>query len=242
MFIGSMWRDLKEEAGSPRRHRGHYNWRMGKCLAILFVSLAVTFAISQDPKPLADAGVSICSENAGGGKSAWVTSNNGLSAAVELRRSITGSGAKRNCVTSWVLQVHGQKGSSRTIVVAKREDGPEDNEWIQENSFWIDAWSTDGNMVLTSQIEAQGDWDETTPVVYDFRSGKFWRVEVNPLFEKHIPRDCYVVYRPLGFSKNGNILIRASSTDNDREEGTKRCFPESTWRLDFHHKILLPPN
>jgi hypothetical protein len=216
---------------------------MCKYSAIVLVPLwLLTLAIGQDSKPLADAGVSICFGNAGGGMSAWVTSQKGFAAAVDLRRKITGTGAKRNCTTSWVLHVRDQKGASRTIVVAEREDNPEDNEWTQENSFEIDAWSQDGNMILTSQIEAQGDWDETTPGVYDFRSGKYWRVELYPLFEKHIPRDCYVVYRPLRFGENGTVLIWASSTDNDREEGIKRCFPESTWRLDFHQRTLVPQN
>jgi len=213
---------------------------MSKCLVIVLVPLwIVTSAIGQDKKPLADAGVSICSENAGGGMSAWVTSPKGFSAAVELRRRITGAGAKRRCTTSWVLHVRRQKGAPRTAVLAEREDVPEDNEWIQENSFWVDAWSPDGNMILTSQIEAQGDWDETTPVVYDFRSGKYWRIELHALFEKHIPPDCYVVYRPRGFGENGTVVIWASSTDDDREEGTKPCFPESTWRLDFRTGTLF---
>ena len=31
----------------------------------------------------------------------------------------------------------------------------EDEQWVQENLFEINAWSRDGMMVLTSQIEAQ---------------------------------------------------------------------------------------
>ena len=56
-------------------------------------------------------------------------------------------------------------------------------EWAQENSFEINAWSNDGKMVLASQIEAQGDWDETTPVIFDFSTNQHWRVELYPLFK-----------------------------------------------------------
>ena len=86
---------------------------------------------------------------------------------------------------------------------------------------------------MASQVEVQGDWDETTPVIFDFSTGRFWRVELNPLFKRMIPSDCYVVYRAIGFTADGDVLIAPLSTDNDREPGTKPCFPSRHWRLDF---------
>jgi hypothetical protein len=124
----------------------------------------------------------------------------GSSAAVELRASVTGSGIHRRCVTSWKLHVRGKDAKEQVITVAERTDSPDDNEWVRESSFEIKAWSKDGNMLLTSQIQAQGDWDETTPIVFDFNTNKYWRVELYPLFKALIPSDCYVVYRVLRFN------------------------------------------
>ncbi len=131
-----------------------------------------------------------------------------------------------------------QNKQPKRITVAEREDRPDDNEWVQENSFEINAWSEDGKMVLISQIEAQGDWDQTTPIIYDFQHDKHWRIELHPLFKKLIPADCYVVYRPVRFADDERIVISASSTDTDREPGTKLCFKDSLWQLDFRHSSI----
>jgi len=149
-----------------------------------------------------------------------------------------GRDKERRCTTSWILHLRERDGQAHSVTVAEREDVPEDNEWIQENSFEINAWSIDGSMVLVSQIEAQGDWDETTPIIYDFNARKHWRVELSPLFKKLIRPECYVVYRPLRFAKDGRIVISAASTDDDREPGTKPCFSESLWQLDFLHNTI----
>jgi hypothetical protein len=136
------------------------------------------------------------------------------------------------------LHLRGKDGKERTVSVAQRDDSPEDNEWVEENSFWIDAWSSDGTMVLASQVEAQGDWDKTTPIVYDFKTKTYKRVDLFPLFKRLIATDCYVVYRALRFSGDGMVLISAMSTDDDREPGTKACFVESRWKLDFERNTI----
>jgi len=217
--------------------RGSCNWHMYKfSISILLFASTV---IAQDTKPLADAGTTTCeSANQGGGTGAWVTSKIGFSAAAELRAEVKGKDKERHCTTTWILHVRSRDGRTHSITVARREDTPDDNEWIQENSFEIKAWSPDGTMILVSQIETQGDWDETTPpIVYDFRTRRHWRVELHPLFEKVIPRDCYIVYRPLKFTDNGEVLISGMSTDDDREAGTNDCFGESLWRLNFKDSI-----
>jgi hypothetical protein len=203
---------------------------------LLFCGLLVVRA--EESKPIASAGTITCDYPGGGGISKWVTSKSGFSAAIELRVKISGAGKQRHCITSWRLHVRGKDGKMRVIGVAERDDQPDDEEWIEENSFEIEAWSGDGKMLLVSQIEAQGDWDETTPIVFDFTSNTFHRVELAPLFEKLIPGDCYVVYRILRFSEDGNVLVSAMSTDNDREAGTKACFPESLWKLDFREGVI----
>lgn len=159
-------------------------------------------------------------------------SSAGYSAAVELQTAITGSGNRRDCVTSWKLHVRDKDGNEQIIEVAQRDDTPEDNEWIQENSFQIDGWSQDGTIVVTSQIQAQGDWDETTPILFNFVTKKFSRVELYPIFKAKIPADCYVLYRVLGVSNDGIVLISAFSTDDDRDPGTPQCFVKSRWRLN----------
>lgn len=211
---------------------------MPKSLSGLFLIFVVSTFAAQEPKPLADAGIVTCDHPEAGGMSQWLTSRADFSAAVELRAVITGTGDQRHCITSWNLHVRGNGLTEKVIEVGQRDDHPDDNEWIEENSFDLDAWSPDGTMVLVSQIEAQGDWDETTPIIFDFRSGQHWRTELYPVFKKRIPKDCYVVYRALGFSKDGSVLISAMSTDDDREPGTRACFPESLWKLDFRSDAI----
>jgi hypothetical protein len=211
---------------------------MRKLLPIILPLCFIATAAAQNGKLLANAGITTCESGSGAGTGKWVTSNAGFSAAVELRLKITGRDKQRRCITSWVLLVRDRSERSKSITVAEREDGPEDNEWVQENSFEINAWSRDGKLVLISQIEVQGDWDETTPIIYDFKSKKYWRIELYPLFKKLIPADCYVLYRPLKFVNDETVLISASSTDTDREPGTKPCFEDSLWQLDFRRTSI----
>jgi hypothetical protein len=196
-------------------------------------------ALAQSDKPLAEAGTTTCAERqSGGGIGKWISSQRGFSAAVELRVSLAGEDKQQRCTTSWILHVRKPNGQARSITVADRQDSPEDNEWVQENSFEINAWSSDGSMLLASQVEAQGDWDETTPIVYDFNSGQHWHRQLQPLFEKFVRPDCNVIYRPLRFAEDGRVLISAMSTDEDREPGTKPCFRSSRWYLDFRSNAL----
>jgi len=214
---------------------------MRKVVEIGFLLCVSTLCLAEECKPLADAGVVSCEgASSGGGISKWVTSATGVSAAVELRVAVTGSGNHRRCVTSWNLHVRGKDRKQLTVTVAEREDHPGDDEWVQENSFEMEAWSRDGKMLLLSQIESQGDWDETTPITFDFDSGSFRRVELHSLFKKRIPPDCYVVYRALRFSNDGRVLISAVSTDDDRESGTKPCFAESLWKLNAQDSSIVP--
>ena len=211
---------------------------MSKLLGIIIALLSVVFAAAQENKPLADAGTTTCGSPQSGGVGKWVTSKAGFSAAVELRVRVTGIGKQRRCVTSWLLHVRDGSGKPRRIAVAEREDVPEDNEWAQENSFEINAWSNDRRVLLMSEVQVLGDGDETTPIIYDFVHQTRWRIELQPLFEEFIPADCYVVYRALRFADDGKVLIEAMSTDDDREEGTKACFPDSRWRLDFRNRRI----
>jgi hypothetical protein len=211
---------------------------MRKLLAIVLPLCFLPFAVAQDSKPLADAGITTCEAASGGGTGKWVPSKAGFSVAVELRLKITGTDKQRRCVTSWVLHIKDQSKQPKSITVAEREDRPEDSEWVQENSFEINAWSKDGKLALLSQIEVQGDWDETTPIIYDFETNKHWRIELNPLFKKLIPAECYLVFRPIRFADDERVIIFTSSTDTDREPGTKPCFKESLWQLDFRRRSI----
>ena len=199
----------------------------------------VLAGLAQNSKPLADAGIVTC-ENESSGPSAWVTSKAGLAAPAELRVSVSGTGNHRRCVTSWKLHVRERDGKQRLFTVAEREDTPKDDEWIQENSFEIEGWSKDGKLLLISQIEAQGDWDKTTPIVFNFNTNGYHRVELYPLFKRLIPAGCYVVYRILGFNEEGQVVVSALSTDDDREDVTKACFPESRWTLNLRGSRITP--
>jgi hypothetical protein len=212
---------------------------MPKLLVVALLVFAVPFGFSQETKSLSEAGIVTCEYPSGENIGKWVSSAAGLSATVELRASVTGSGDHRHCVTSWKLHVRGKDHKEHVFTVAEREDNVGDNEWDQENSFEINGWSKDGQFLLASQIEVQGDWDETTPVVFDFTTGKFWRVDLYPLFKRLIPSGCYVVYRAIGFTTDGAVLIEPLSTDDDRERGTKPCFPVSRWKLNFRKNAIM---
>ena len=211
---------------------------MSELLVVALLVCAVPFGVSQESKPLSEAGIVTCEYPSGENIGKWVSSAAGFSATVELRASVTGSGDRRHCVTSWKLHVRGKDHKEHILTVAEREDNVGDNEWDQENSFEINGWSKDGQLLLTSQVEAQGDWDETTPVVFDFSAGRFWRVELSPLFKRMIPSGCYVVYRAIGFTADGAVLIAPISADNDGEPGTKPCFPVRRWKLDFRKSTI----
>jgi len=205
----------------------------------VLVFWVVPCGFAEESKPLADAGTVTCDYSPPtGNRSQWVTSSTGFSTAVELQTAINGSGNHRRCVTSWRLHLRRQDGNEQVITVGQREDTPDDNEWTQENSFQIDGWSQDGNIVVTSQIQAQGDWDETTPILFDFTKKRYSRVELFPLFKAKIPAGCYVLFRILGVSDSGAVLISAFSTDDDRAPGTPQCFPESRWKLDSRNRSI----
>jgi hypothetical protein len=212
---------------------------MPKMLLVALLLCAVPVGVSQESKPLSEAGTATCDYPSGESVGKWVMSSaSGYSATVEIRVSVTGSGDQRHCVTSWRLHIRGKGKNERVLTVDEREDNAGDDEWDQENSFEINGWSKDGQLLLTSQVEAQGDWDETTPIVFDFSTGRFWRVELNPLFKRVIPSGCFVVYRAIGFTADGAVLIAPFSTDNDGDPGTKPCFPASRWKLDFRKSTI----
>jgi hypothetical protein len=215
-----------------------YYFPVHKMLCVALLLMGWKPVLASDAKPLSGAGTTTCAEPQYGGIGQWVTSKRGFAAAVEVRANVVGTGKQRRCTTAWILHVRKPDGKSQTMTVEDREDSPKDNEWYQENSFEIDAWSRDGSMLLASQIEAQGDWDETTPIIYDFESGKYWNPQLYPLFKKFIVADCNVVYRPQGFAQDGRVLISAMSTDDDREPGTKPCFTTSRWYLDFRKNTI----
>lgn len=212
-------------------------------MLMLLLTLGLTGPIyAQRDLPLADAGTITCDYPQGGGIGKWVTSKAGFSATVELRASVSGAGPNRKCTTSWILHRRGKDGRESIISASERADTPEDNEWVEENSFALNAFSDDGRKVLASQIEAQGDWDETTPIILDLRSGSRWRIELYPLFKELIPPNCYVVYRTLRFTNRERVLISAASTDDDLEPGAKQCFAESFWELDYRTNMIKRVN
>src|ERR1700758_100856 len=108
---------------------------MRKLLFVLVLCVASCLS-AEESKPLADAGTVTCDYSPpAGNRSRWGKSTAGVSAAVELQTAITGSGSHRRCVTSWKLHVRGKNETDQVITVGQREDTPQDDEWIQENSF-----------------------------------------------------------------------------------------------------------
>jgi hypothetical protein len=212
---------------------------MRKWLALMAVAGTLARAQAQDHQPLADAGPVTCDSPIPNGQlSSWAKSNSGFAAAVELRQHITGTSNHRLCRTTWVLHVRKENEKPHAIEVAQRDDSPGDNDWHQENSFEIEAWSTDGNLLLTAQIEAEGDASDTTPVIYDFLSNSYRRVALRPVFDQMTPAHCYIVFYPFAFDGSDSLVIHAMSTDTDRDPGTPACFPQSDWRYDLRTNTI----
>jgi hypothetical protein len=102
-----------------------------------------------------------------------------------------------------------------------------------EYSFEINGWSQDGKLLLLSMIAMAGDWDETTPVIYDVEKNKSYEVPLAPLFEQMTPKQCYPYFRALGFDPAHHVLLDAGDLNTDRGPGEKPCFPNSRWELDY---------
>jgi len=174
-------------------------------------------------------------ESPGDNKSSLVRSPRGFSVAVEMQANIQGLGKDKRCHTSWLLHIEKSGDSPKTIEVDGREDAPDDNEWSVDNEFDVISWSRDGTRMLGTIVIAGGDYDETSPVVYDHTKNKWWRVALEPIFRKMIAKDCLVLFRPYGFSSDGNVLVFASSSEV-QYGATKECFSPSRWELDYEKK------
>jgi hypothetical protein len=174
-----------------------------------------------------------CDENWLSTRSADLISPSGVTASVELRgKMLVGKTTDDNrCKTTWILHLVG-KGTSQTIIIDTRDD-----ELYYEHIFEMDGWSKNGSLLLMSQIQTAGDWDETTPVVYDIQNQRMWRTELAPLFDKFTPKDCPVYFRTMGFASSGKIMLDVGSLDqSDPSPGEKPCFQNSLWELDYTQK------
>ena len=184
------------------------------------------------PEPVSTGNVQ-CDQNWLSTRSADLISTAGVRASVEVRgKTLFGKTADDNrCETTWILHLTGP-GLPETIVVDIRDD-----EWYYEHIFEMNGWSKDGSLLLMSQIEAAGDWDQTTPIVYDTQNHRTWLVELAALFEKFVNKDCSVYFRPMGFTSSGGVLLSVASFDEtDPELGQKPCFQNSRWELNYTQK------
>lgn len=207
-----------------------------KSVLTLFLSLSIATGLAEstsgDETPIAAASAVSC-ENAGTNISKPVKSRLGFTASVEVKAFRQGEGKEQRCLTSWILLVSGPDGGSTPVEIQSREDKPDDNEWGYENSFEAIGWSEDGSRLLAAAVMAGGDWDETTPVVYDFQKRKWWRVDLAPVFEKVVPKDCLVYFRPKGFTATGEAVILVGLFDDDQQ-----CFRKSRWALDYEKRTV----
>jgi hypothetical protein len=209
------------------------NWRLTS--AVLFLALyggaAAIARKSQESTPATlRTEVSTddveCDLNWNLSKSAVVVSPNGVRASVELRaKTVLGRTPENNrCVTDWIVHIQ-RGGETRTIVAGTRED-----QWDSEHHFEIIGWSGNGKLLLLSMISAAGDWDETTPVVYDLNADRVWRTDLALLFKNVAPKGCLLYFRPRGFTGSGEVLVDVGPLGaDDLAPGEKPCFEESRW-------------
>lgn len=193
---------------------------------------AATAQSAKNAKPLVSASAVTC-EDAGENYSKPVKSRVGFTASVEVKAVREGKGKERRCITSWILRASGPQMASTSTAVQTREDKPSDNEWGYENGFDVIGWSKDGVRLLTAAVQAGGDWDETTPIVYDFQTHKSWRVDGASIFSKVVPKDCLVYFRPVRFAPTGEVVILVAPFEDDA-----RCFVKSLWSLDYERQTV----
>lgn len=177
-----------------------------------------------------------CDQNWLSSQSAELISPAGIRASVELRgKTLAGRTIDDNrCETTWILHLM-DDGSPQTFVVDMRDD-----DWYSEEIFEMNGWSKDGKLLLMSQIVAAGDWDETTPIVYDVKDRLTRIVVLSPLFDEFVPENCSIFFRPLGFTSSGKVLLNVGSlNESDLEPGEKSCFENSRWELDYTQKRVI---
>jgi hypothetical protein len=197
--------------------------------------LLATAAYAQPPqtlqKPVATDTVACTDENMPASKSDVVVSPSGLRARVSLQAKAAPGKNDDNqrCVTIWTAAVSRRGTGWRRVFEDQRNDD-------YEYSFEINGWSGDGKLLLMSMVGAAGDWDETTPVIYDADKNKSYEIELAPLFKAMTPKDCYPYFRPLGFNALHHVLLNAGDLETDRAPGEKPCFPNSLWELDYVQK------
>jgi hypothetical protein len=196
-------------------------------------STEVARSISEGLREPVSTGNVQCDQNWLSSRSAELISPAGVRASVELRgKTLAGKTTEDNrCETTWILHLTDQ-GPPQVFVVDTRDD-----EWYYEHIFEMNAWSKDGTLLLMSQIEAAGDWDQTTPVIYNIQDHRMWLIELAPLFDNFTPKDCSLYFRPLGFTSSGKVLLNVGSlNESDLEPGEKPCFQNSRWELAYTQK------
>ena len=194
--------------------------------------LASTAQSAGDVTPIASASAVTC-EDAGANTSKPLKSGAGFTSTLEVRAVLEGKDKDLRCLTSWILHVSGPGLMPTSVEVQSREDKPSDNDYGDENSFEAIHWSKDGTRLLVAAVMAAGDWDETSPVIYDFQKQKFWRLELVPLFSKVIGKSCDVYFRPVQFISSSAIEVFIAPLERDNP-----CFASSIWSLDYETKAV----
>jgi hypothetical protein len=230
------------------RKTARHDW-MGRNLAfatlippvLLFFSIGVQAQSTShwpEDKPLASATISCGSQSPA--KSGVIKSPSANNASVEMQATVTQTSKGKHCETTWLLHVGGPQRSPKTIEVDSRADESADNDYGYENSFELIGWSQDGMLLLGSTVIAAGDFDETSPVVYDYSKDKWWKVSLTPLFQKLTAANCLLLFRPTGFTTDGKVLVFVGDPATDY--GNKPCIAAGRWVLDYEKKTITKFN
>lgn len=170
-----------------------------------------------------------------------VSSQGGEAAYVETRNQrLEHANPDESCRTTWVLYTAIGDSPFSEHIVDERTDVDQN-----ENQFEIIGWSADGSKLLAATIVAAGDSDETAAVIYTVKDNSTTLVRLAPAFRHLTKKNCGLYFGLSGFSKNGEVVLRASALEEPYlAEGAKPCFAASTWLLDYHLKRVrrAPPD
>jgi hypothetical protein len=197
-------------------------------LTFCLSTVAQTKATFEQPVETAEVS---CESHTGNARSLPVMSPNGASASVQVTAKLLPAINKHDqrCYTTWTLHVQSRSASPKRILFDKNDD---------ENSYQykaeIDSWSSDGRLLLFSEIPYAGDWDATQPFVYDSSSGKLIRVALDKAFRRLHASECAIYFRPLAFVTADEVAIASGAFEQDLAPGQKPCFPDSVWAVNFH--------
>lgn len=131
-----------------------------------------------------------------------------------------------HCLATWTLNISIDGGPFKSYVADTVEED------VGQGFKWeIVSWSADGERLLATPIEYNGDWDRTLLMIFNIKDSSIWKKNLSDIFifQQMEAQQCYPLFRPLGFIQNDIAfeVVVAEELDPDR----KPCKPHRFWAI-----------